>query len=61
MRPGGLLLADNTLWSGKIIEADPSDTDVSALRDFNDLVAADTRVEVVTLTAFDGLTIARKT
>lgn len=61
VRPGGLLLADNTLWSGKIIEADPSDTDVTALRDFNDLVAADTRVEVVTLTAFDGLTIARKT
>ena len=46
VRPGGLLLADNTLWSGKIIEADPSDTDVTALRDFNDLVAADTRVEV---------------
>ena len=60
MRSGGLLLADNVLWSGEIADAGKSDDTVEALRAFNDLVAADERVEVVMLTAFDGLTIARK-
>jgi caffeoyl-CoA O-methyltransferase len=60
VRPGGLLLADNVLWSGEIADDDKSDDTVAALRAFNDLVAADERVEVVMLTAFDGLTIARK-
>jgi caffeoyl-CoA O-methyltransferase len=60
VRPGGLLLADNVLWSGDIVEADPADANRTALREFNDLVAADARVEAVVLTAFDGLTIARK-
>lgn len=60
VRPGGLLLADNVLWSGRI--ADPADTDrnTEALRAFNDVVAADDRVEAVVLTAYDGLTIARR-
>jgi predicted O-methyltransferase YrrM len=56
-----LLLADNTLWSGTIVHADPPEADASALRAFNDLVAADPRVEVVVLTAFDGRSITRKT
>jgi caffeoyl-CoA O-methyltransferase len=60
VRSGGLLLADNVLWSGEIIDADPANASRTALRDFNDRVAADERVEVVVLTAFDGLTIARK-
>lgn len=60
VRSGGLLLADNVLWSGRIVDADPTDTNLAALRDFNDFVAADDRVEVVVLTAFDGLTMARK-
>jgi predicted O-methyltransferase YrrM len=60
VRSGGLLLADNVLWSGRIVDADSTDTNLAALRDFNDLVAADDRVEVVILTAYDGLTIARK-
>jgi caffeoyl-CoA O-methyltransferase len=60
VRPGGLLLADNVLWSGEVCDADKSGDNVEALRAFNDLVAADARVEVVVLTAFDGLTIARK-
>jgi caffeoyl-CoA O-methyltransferase len=60
IRPGGLLLADNVLWSGRI--ADPADTDrnTEALRAFNDAVAADDRVDAVVLTAYDGLTIARR-
>jgi caffeoyl-CoA O-methyltransferase len=61
VRSGGLLLPDSTLWSDTIVQADPLDADTSALRAFNDLVASNARVEVVVLTAFDGLTIARKT
>jgi caffeoyl-CoA O-methyltransferase len=60
VRPGGVLLVDNVLWSGRVVEADVTDDDTRALRTFNDMVAADIRVEVVVLTAFDGLTIARK-
>jgi caffeoyl-CoA O-methyltransferase len=60
MRPGGVLLADNVLWSGEVVDPDAHGENVDALREFNDLVAADDRVEVTMLTAFDGLTIARK-
>jgi caffeoyl-CoA O-methyltransferase len=60
MRQGGVLLADNVLWSGKIVDPDVSDENTTALREFNDTVAADRRVEVVVLPAFDGLTIARR-
>lgn len=60
VRPGGLLLADNVLWSGAIV--DPADTEPNtlALRAFNDTVAGDDRVEAVVLPAFDGLTLARR-
>jgi caffeoyl-CoA O-methyltransferase len=60
VRPGGLLLADNVLWSGEIADDDKSSDNLTALRAFNDMVAADSRVETVVLTAFDGLTIARR-
>jgi len=60
VRSGGLLLADNVLWSGKIHDPAVDDRNARALRSFNDLVAADDRVEAVILPAFDGLTIARK-
>ena len=56
----GLILADNTLWSGRIL--DPSDTsvDTEALRAFNDLVAADPRVVAVQTTVRDGVTMVRR-
>jgi caffeoyl-CoA O-methyltransferase len=57
VRRGGLLLADNVLWSGRVAEGD-GDEDTRAIREFNDRVASDDRVEVVVLPAFDGLTIA---
>jgi caffeoyl-CoA O-methyltransferase len=60
VRPGGLLLADNVLWSGEITNPDRTDENTEALRAFNDRVAADDRVEAAVLPAFDGLTIARK-
>jgi len=60
VRPGGVLLVDNVLWSGRVVDESVTDDDTVALRRFNDMVAGDVRVEVVVLTAFDGLTIARK-
>ena len=60
VRPGGLLLADNVLWSGRITDPGVADANTTALRAFNRLVASDDRVETVVLTAFAGLTIARR-
>jgi caffeoyl-CoA O-methyltransferase len=60
VRPDGLLLADNVLWSGDIVDETTDDADTQALRAFNDLVVHDERVEAVVLPAFDGLTLARK-
>jgi len=60
VRSGGLLLVDNVLWSGEIADPEVSDANTTALRDFNELVASDDRVDTVVLTAFDGLTIARR-
>jgi len=60
LRPGGVILVDNVLWSGQVIdEADTSD-DTVALRAFNDHVVADARVECVMLPISDGLTFIRK-
>lgn len=60
VRPGGLVVADNVLWSGRIVDDDADDGDTQALRAFNDLVVGDDRVEVVMLPAFDGLLLARR-
>jgi caffeoyl-CoA O-methyltransferase len=60
VRPGGLLLADNVLWGGAIVDGGDDSANAVALRAFNDAVAADARVECVVLPAFDGLTLARK-
>lgn len=60
MRPGGLIAVDNVLWSGAVIDPDDTSDDTVAIRAFNDLVAADPRVEVVMLPLGDGVTLARK-
>ena len=60
-RPGALIIADNTLWDGHV--ADPAydrDTQTLGIRRFNDLVAADARVERVILPLRDGLTLIRR-
>jgi caffeoyl-CoA O-methyltransferase len=60
VRSGGVLLADNVLYSGRVVDPATSESTVQAMQAFNEVVATDGRVEVVVLPAFDGLTIARK-
>jgi predicted O-methyltransferase YrrM len=60
MNPGGVILSDNVLWSGKIVEAlDPKDVDTKVLLNYNALLNADERIETVLLPIRDGLTISR--
>lgn len=60
MRPGGYILADNTLWYGRITEqVRESDLQTRGLQQFNDMIAKDQRVEKVILPLRDGLTIIR--
>ena len=62
LRPGGFILADNTLWDGHVTDAAyDHDRQTQGIRRFNDLVAADARVEPVILPLRDGLTLIRKT
>ncbi len=58
LRPGGLIVADNTLWSGKVVA--PQTEVEQAIARFNDHVARDARVDKVLLTVRDGMTLARK-
>jgi caffeoyl-CoA O-methyltransferase len=60
LRPGGLILADNVLWSGRVVDPAADDEQTRAIRAFNDLVARDDRVERVMLPVADGLTLIRK-
>ena len=60
LTPGGLLLADNILWDGKVGKATSDDPDVAALRAYNQLVAKDERLASVVLPLRDGLSIARR-
>jgi caffeoyl-CoA O-methyltransferase len=60
IRPGGLILADNTLQGGQVTDPAGRGRSVQAIRDFNDMVAADDRVDVVLLPVGDGLTLARR-
>lgn len=60
LRPGGVVLVDNVLWHGEVVDASRSDANVDAIRDFNDRIAGDDRVEAVMLPISDGLTLIRK-
>ena len=60
-RPGGFIIADNTLWDGHVVDpAYDHDHQTQGIRRFNDHVAADPRVEKVILPLRDGLTLIRK-
>jgi caffeoyl-CoA O-methyltransferase len=58
LRPGGLLVADNTLWSGRVLA--PESASDQAIVAFNQAVARDPRVDKVMLTVRDGMTLAIK-
>ena len=61
LKPGGYILADNTLWDGHVIDpAYDRDQQTQGIRKFNDFIAQDPRVEVVILPLRDGLTLIRK-
>jgi caffeoyl-CoA O-methyltransferase len=60
LRPGGLLLVDNTLWGGAVLDDKDDSDDTKAIRALNDRIAADQRVRVVLLPIGDGLTIAQR-
>ncbi|TCD03108.1 O-methyltransferase [Pedobacter psychroterrae] len=59
VRPGGLIIVDNVLWSGKVLHAS-QDKDTKNITNFNDKIAADHRVEKLILPVRDGLFIIRK-
>jgi len=60
MNPGGVILSDNVLWSGKVVEEiNPKDTDTKTLIEYNKLLNSDARIETVILPIRDGLTISR--
>lgn len=61
LRSGGFILADNTLWDGKVLKpVEQNDRQTIEIKLFNDFVASDQRVEKVMLPLRDGLTVIRK-
>lgn len=69
LRPNGLIMVDNTLWSGRVVDtfavdgdddATTPDANLSAIKEFNDAIAADERVDSYILPVSDGLTLIRK-
>ena len=60
IRAGGVILVDNVLWTGAVVDPEANDENTLAIRRFNDFVAADPRVECVMLPIADGLTLLRK-
>lgn len=60
LRPGGWIIADNTLWGGQITDAGSADVATKALRSYNARAASDDRVVTVLLAVADGLTISQK-
>ena len=59
MRRGGLVVADNVLRHGRVLDGQTSDPSVTGIRAFNDRVASDPRVDAVMLTVRDGVTLIR--
>ena len=59
VRPGGLILVDNVLWGGNVINAENNEDNTLAIRAFNEKIAKDPRVDCVMLAISDGLTFLR--
>jgi caffeoyl-CoA O-methyltransferase len=60
VRPGGLIVVDNTLWNGKVADAQVRDADTDAIRAFNAKVRDDERVTLSLLPVGDGVTLLRR-
>lgn len=60
LRPGGLILVDNTLWDGKVVDPDDPDPDTAAIRRFNRQLHEDERIDLSLVPIADGVTLARK-
>jgi caffeoyl-CoA O-methyltransferase len=60
LRPGGVILVDNVLWMGQVVNPAANDPHTLAIRAFNDAVARDPRVDCAMLAISDGLTLLRK-
>jgi predicted O-methyltransferase YrrM len=60
LRPGGVLAIDNVLWSGRVIDPAEDDESTQALRELNERIATDARVQVAMLPIGDGLSLVRK-
>lgn len=60
LRPGGLIVVDNTLWGGSVVDSRVDDPDTRALRRFNDRLAADPTLDVLLMSVGDGLTLVRR-
>jgi caffeoyl-CoA O-methyltransferase len=60
MSSGGLIVVDNVMWHGQVVDTSDTTVDTVAIRTFNDHVAADDRVEASMIPVGDGLTLARK-
>jgi len=60
MRPGGLILIDNVLWSGKVVDPKIGDKDTVSIRKLNSSVYKDNRVDLSMIPVGDGLTLVRK-
>ena len=60
LKPGGLVVLDNMLWSGRVADPDHHDADTDAIRALNTKIRADNRVDAALLTIGDGVMLARK-
>jgi predicted O-methyltransferase YrrM len=60
VRPGGLIMLDNVLWSGAVVDPKKNDADTTALRALNKKMHGDERVDLSLLPVADGVTLARK-
>lgn len=60
LRPGGVILVDNVLWNGSVIDIADESADTNAIRQFNQKIYQDKRIEISMIPVADGITLARK-
>ena len=59
LNPNGIIMSDNVLWSGKVVEESDNDQETNTLKKFNSLLSKDERFETIILPLRDGLSISR--